>query len=200
MENDLNIKSKIEAFLFWKGERVSKKEIMETFKIDRQKLDESVNALLEDFSSRGVRLFETEDDLEIRVIKEVEDLANEHNKNTLTKELSKASMETLSIILYKNGATRGEIDYIRGVNSTFILRNLSIRGLVEKYTDPNDSRKILYKPTIDLLGYLGIERTNMLPSFPEYNSILNKRGEDLRVSFEKEEGIKNEETTEENAS
>ena len=84
-------------------------------------------------------------------------------------------METLAIILYKGSVTRSEIDYIRGVTSTFILRNLAIRGLVEKYINEEDKRTVLYKPTIDLLSYLGVESTEKLPSFSDLNSILNNK-------------------------
>ena len=57
-------------------------------------------------------------------------------------ELSKASLETLSIIIYKNTASRAEIDYIRGVNSSFILRNLLVRGLIEREAQRGEDRKL----------------------------------------------------------
>ena len=53
-------------------------------------------------------------------------------KEELMKDLGKAGLETISIILYKGPISRAEIDYIRGVQSNFILRNLLVRGLIEK--------------------------------------------------------------------
>lgn len=96
-------------------------------------------------------------------------------KEELSKDLSKASLETITIILYKNGATRSEIDYIRGVNSSFILRNLAIRGLVEKVPSPDDSRKITYRPTFDLLSYMGVTRIEEIKEFANYHSILEQQ-------------------------
>jgi segregation and condensation protein B len=90
-------------------------------------------------------------------------------KEELNKELSKASLETLSILLYKNGATRSEIDYIRGVNTSFTLRALSVRGLVEKTTDLNDNRRFIYKPSFELLSYMGVKSVEELPEFTEVN-------------------------------
>jgi segregation and condensation protein B len=81
--------------------------------------------------------------------------------------LTKSSLETLSIVLYKNGVSRSEIDYIRGVNSSFILRNLIVRGLIEKITDPKDSRRLLYRPTFDALSFMGITSIEQLPNYSE---------------------------------
>jgi chromosome segregation and condensation protein ScpB len=64
--------------------------------------------------------------------------------------------------------SRREIDYILGVNSNFILRNLLVRGLVEKIDNPKDQRSFLYRPTFDLLSYLGISR---IDDMPEYSSV-----------------------------
>ena len=95
------------------------------------------------------------------------------------KDLGKAGLETLSIILYRGPATRRDIDYIRGVNSQFILRNLLIRGLVEKIQNPDDQRTFFYKPTFQLLSYLGIGK---LEDLPEYLTMKN----DLTVASETE--------------
>lgn len=173
MENNLEIK--IEGFLFWKGEPVAKKELAKTFKTSAEEVNIACQRLHETFKERGVKLIENQDMVEIRVSDEIDTLIKEWSKDILSKELSKASLETLAIILYKGSVTRSEIDYIRGVNSTFILRNLSIRGLVEKYINEEDKRTVLYKPTIDLLSYLGVESTEKLPSFSDLNSILNNK-------------------------
>jgi segregation and condensation protein B len=81
------------------------------------------------------------------------------------KDLGKAGLETLSIVLYQGPLSRSEIDYIRGVNSQFIMRNLLIRGLVEKVDNPVDRRSFLYKPTLALLGYLGVSTVTDVPDY-----------------------------------
>jgi segregation and condensation protein B len=93
-------------------------------------------------------------------------------KEELKKDLSKASLETLSVVLYKNSVTRAEIDYIRGVNSSFTLRMLSIRGLVEKSLDPKDNRRYIYKPTFELLSFMGVKNVEELPEYKEINENL----------------------------
>ncbi|MBI2099909.1 MAG: SMC-Scp complex subunit ScpB, partial [Candidatus Vogelbacteria bacterium] len=78
----------------------------------------------------------------------------------------------LTIVLYKGPLTRAEIDYIRGVNSSFILRHLSIRGLVERIPNPKDARSFLYRPTFDLFQHLGLSKIEELPEYGELISQL----------------------------
>ncbi len=87
-------------------------------------------------------------------------------------ELSKASLETLAIIVYKNGVTRSEIDYIRGVNSSFILRNLYLRGLISKSEGEKKGRGAKYIPTVDLIRFLGITELTELPGYTDIVSTI----------------------------
>jgi segregation and condensation protein B len=114
--------------------------------------------------------------------KMIEDL----QKEELNKELSKASLETLSIVLYKNGASRYEIDYIRGVNSSFTLRALSIRGLVEKTTDPKDSRRYIYKPSLELISFMGVKSVEELPDYSEVNNGIEIAAKNLEEELKVE--------------
>ena len=96
----------------------------------------------------------------------------------MQKDLGKAALETLTIILYRAPVSKGELDYIRGVNSSFILRNLLVRGLVERSINPNDKRSFVYRPTFDLLSHLGIAK---IEDLPEYESV----GQEIK-KFEQE--------------
>jgi chromosome segregation and condensation protein ScpB len=74
-------------------------------------------------------------------VPEASELIEKIIKDELTRELGKSSLETLTIILYKSPIAKPEIDYIRGVNSNYILRNLLVRGLVEKISNPKDQNE-----------------------------------------------------------
>ncbi len=74
-------------------------------------------------------------------------------------------METLAIILYQGPVKRSQIDYVRGVNSQFILRNLLVRGLIDRSLDPADERVFVYSPSLELLSYLGVSSVKDLPEF-----------------------------------
>ncbi|MEK7128153.1 MAG: SMC-Scp complex subunit ScpB, partial [Patescibacteria group bacterium] len=86
----------------------------------------------------------------------------------------------------KNWANRAEIDYIRGVNSSFTLRALSVRGLVEKILDPKDSRRYIYKPSFELLSYMGIKSVAELPEYSEVSNSINIAAKNLEEEFKEE--------------
>jgi len=141
--------------------------------------------------NRGLVLLQKEDELTLGTSPEFSELIEKLQKEELNKDLSKASLETLSIILYKNGISRAEIDYIRGVNSSFTLRILSIRGLITKELDKKDSRRYIYKPSFDLLSYLGIKNLEELTDFNEINKILHQTIEQIENSGEQKENFEN---------
>ncbi len=167
-----NLESKIEAVLFWKGEAVSVKKLIEFLKVPREEIIESLNNLKLSLEGRGLVLQENGEEYMLATAPAHSELIESLRKEELNKDLSKASLETLSIILYKNGASRAEIDYIRGVNSSFTLRALSIRRLVEKVLDEKDSRRYIYKPSFDLLSYMGMASVTELPDYAEVNKSI----------------------------
>ena len=165
----MEIEKKIEAILFWKGEPMSKKKLGEIFKVEQEEINEGLRKLKENLTPRGVILIETDDEVMLGTAPELSEMIENLQKEELNKELSKASLETLSIVLYKNGVSRAELDYIRGVNSSFTLRALSVRGLIEKILDPTDNRRYIYKPSLELLSYMGVQSVTELPEYIEVN-------------------------------
>ena len=182
----MNLESKLEAILFWKGEPMSRKKIVEVLKVGESEINEAVEKLKENLKERGIALLEKDNEITLGTAPELSDLIGNLQKEELNKELSKASLETLSIVLYKNGANRAEIDYIRGVNSSFTLRALSVRGLVEKILDPKDSRRYIYKPSFELLSYMGIKSVAELPEYSEVSNSINIAAKNLEEEFKEE--------------
>ena len=185
-----NLESKIEAILFFKGEPVSRKklsEILSSFakasdgqgKFGQSEIDNAIESLKENLKNRGVVLLEKENEITLGTAPELSKLIEGLQKEELNKDLSKASLETLSIVLYKNGVSRAEIDYIRGVNSSFTLRALSIRGLIEKTIDTKDNRRYIYKPSFELMSYMGIKSMEELPDYQEINNSIQVAAENL---------------------
>ncbi len=81
------------------------------------------------------------------------------------ESLGKATLETLAVVAYRAPVTRGDIDAIRGVNSSSALRNLLLRGLVDREPNPLDNREFRYAPSFRLLELLGISSLAELPDF-----------------------------------
>jgi len=165
----MELEKKIGALLFWKGEPVKRKKLAEIFKVKDEEISDALEKLKKVHEGRGVVFLENNDEVMLGTAPELSDFFEKLQKEELNKELSKASLETLSIVLYKNGANRAEIDYIRGVNSSFTLRALSIRGLVEKTVDAKDSRRYIYKPSFEVLSFMGIKSVEELPDYQEVN-------------------------------
>jgi segregation and condensation protein B len=163
----IELESKIEGLLFYKGEDVTIKKLSELLNVSEDEIEVALKKLEESLISRGLVLVRKDDRVVLGITGELSPLIESIRKEEIAKELSKAALETLSIVLYKNGVSRSEIDYIRGVNSSFILRNLLVRGLVEKIIDSKDSRRILYRPTFDTLAYMNITSIKELPNYEQ---------------------------------
>jgi segregation and condensation protein B len=158
----------LEALLFASGEALDKKTVSTLLEMSPTELSEAVGILTTALKGHGITLIETETELELRTAPETSNLIATYRESELSRDIGKASLETLAIILYKNGATRSEIDYIRGVNSSTALRSLQMRALIEKSEDASDKRKIRYQPTIEALAHLGVSRKEDLPRYKEF--------------------------------
>ncbi len=78
-------------------------------------------------------------------------------------------METLTIIAYRGPIAKSELEQIRGINCSLILRNLMIKGLIEEERDEK-RMNIKYRVSIDFIRYLGI---NKVEELPDYQKLFN---------------------------
>jgi segregation and condensation protein B len=98
----------------------------------------------------------------------------------LLKEIKKprfssAAMETLSIIAYKQPVTRIEIEHIRGVDSSGVIRNLLDKGLLRiKGRDETLGRALLYKTTPIFLELFGLDSLKDLPTLEELTELMDE--------------------------
>lgn len=163
----MTLDAKIEAVLFWKAEPVTFSRLAKIFDVTVDEIKAALPVLESKLHGRGVSLVFKDEEVALRTTSDASSLIESLAKEELTGDLGKAGLETLSIVLYQGPISRREIDYIRGVNSNFILRNLLVRGLIEKIDNPKDQRSFLYRPTFDLLSLLGISK---IEDLPEYHS------------------------------
>jgi len=173
----MNLESKIEAILFFKNEPVSVVELGKWLGEKPDIVRKALVTLEDSYLGRGVVIISDGEFASLGTHPDASKLIESLHKEELSRELGRAGLETLAIVLYKGPISRREIDHIRGVNSSFILRALLIRGLIER-TDPSTSlgagKSYSYKATIKLLEYLGITRREDLP---EYENAFNKIAE-----------------------
>lgn len=158
------ISKKIEAVLFFKNEPVSIKDLSKLIKVSPDEITAALKELEVQYQGRGVVIVSDGQEISFGTSPELFGLIEEIQKEELSRDIGRAGLETLAIILYKGPISRREIDYIRGVNSGFILRNLLVRGLIER-TELAGERSYSYKPTLELLRYLGVQKKEDLPEF-----------------------------------
>lgn len=168
-----NIEKQIESILFWKAEPVKISDLAKILEISVEQVTEAAATLNSSLENRGIQLLNNNNELSLITSAENGPLIEKLLKEELNKELSKAALETLSIILYKGPMKRSEIDYIRGVNSQFIIRNLMIRGLVDKEQNPNDERGFFYKASSDLLNFMGIKSVAEMPEYEKVRTDID---------------------------
>ncbi len=166
----MELEQRIEAVLFYKTEPVRKDELERIFGVTPDVLNSALESLRIALGNRGIRLTATDTTVQLVTAPEVSDLIEQVRKEELRGDIGKAGAETLAIILYRGPLSRVEIDRVRGVNSTFILRNLLIRGLIERRPHPTDARSYTYAITTTLLNHLGVQSRE---SLPEWSDVMN---------------------------
>lgn len=171
----MTLESQIEAILFYKNEPLKIGELSKLLGKSESEIKEAVQNLAQSLTGRGLCLIQTEKEVSLATARELTELIDKIAKDERSREIGKAGLETLAIILYNGPISRREIDYIRGVNSTFILRNLSIRGLVERESDSKDQRVFKYKGSLALLSHLGITKFADLPEFKDLQTKLAEK-------------------------
>ena len=170
----MDLEKAIEALLFISGEPITVKDLVRLSGADKKTVAAALDALEKNLAERGVRLLRHADTVALTTAPEVTDIASKIVKERLEGSLTRTQLETLAIILWKGKVSRSSIDYIRGVNSSFALRTLLIRGLIERTQDTKDARIYFYAPTVDLFKYLGISSIKDLPEFADLDPHLKE--------------------------
>lgn len=171
----MNLTQKIEGYLFYTGESAAVKKLAKVFDVSEGEVQDALKMLEENLAGHGIIVMKNGDEVLLATHPEMGDVILDIKKQELSDPLSKSALETLTIILYKDGATKPEIDFIRGVNSGFMLRNLLVRGLIEKIPNPDDNRVTKYRATFDTMRYLGITNISELPNFELFKQEIEKR-------------------------
>ncbi len=193
----MNLLGVLEGILFVVGdEGVTLKKICEIMNIS---IDEAKDLLKElrstyETENRGIRISYLGDAFKLTTKKEHKDYYKKLVENPDNNLLSEAALEVLAIVAYNQPITRIEVDEIRGVSSSHMIRRLVAKGLLKeagKSTMPG--RPNLYKTTSDFLDYFGLATISDLPSIDmsKYSDGDNKET-DLFTSIYKEEEESNE--------
>lgn len=161
----------IEGLLFYRGSPLKKKALCKEFSVDEAGLAAAITALTTRLEAGALRLIVTETDIQLVTAPALAPFIEQIRKADLKKDISNAGAETLAIILYRQNVSRTEIDHIRGVNSSFILRNLMTRGLIERHPAAKGSG-YTFCITPALLAHLGVTHPTALTDFARITDAL----------------------------
>ena len=173
--NNAEIKKIIEALLFASPEPLTQKKINTIFNPDTPNLKKVIQELNDKYikadhsfeikSVAGGYQLVSKVEYEVYISK----LLNRSNKISL----SKASLDSLAIIAYKQPLGKHDIDAIRGVDSSGVLKNLLTKNFIKiKGRGSGPGRPLLYKTTEKFLVYFGINRISDLPKLKEISELV----------------------------
>ncbi len=166
------IHESIEALLLYRNEPLSRTELARLLSVSKNEIDEGIETLKEKWTG-GVALVDTGESVSLMTSSSQSPLIEKIRKEEMETELGKAALETLTIVLYKGPVSRREIDFIRGVQSQYILRSLASRGLIERIERGNEG--YVYQATHELLGILGVKGVKDLPEYGTLTAELEER-------------------------
>lgn len=167
-----DLKSVLESILFVEGEPISVARLAKATGASKQDIETGLQELQSEYalsSGRGIILLKNNGEWQFATNPANKEVIETLQMSGQSEDLTKAGVEVLSIIAYKGPMTRAEVEYIRGVNSSFIIRNLLLRGLVLREDNPKDKRSYLYQISHDFLKHLGLTRREDLPEFKSFS-------------------------------
>ncbi len=179
-QSNSNLVSGIEAILFISGSPVHISHLADTFDVSTKDIESNLDILEQDFiHGRGIRLLRYAGKVQLTSSPEYSALIEKYLGIETTSKLSRAALETLAIIAYRQPITRPGIDSIRGVNSDAVLKSLLSKGLIEEIgRTEGPGRPILYSITDEFLQYFGLGSITDLPELLNENLVNsdNKNG------------------------
>lgn len=178
------LQSIVESILFANGDPMSIKQLAKVVEAKEDDIKNVLEILAGKYEKpdSGLALLWIESSVQLATRPDSSAYLEKLKKVELSETLSPAALEVLSIVAYRGPVSKPEIEAIRGVNCAYTVRNLLMRGLIERSENPHDARGYVYSITFDLLKKLGVEDVKKLPEY----DILSK-DERLEVAEEDNE-------------
>jgi segregation and condensation protein B len=157
----------IESLLFIAEEPMEIAVLAKSLGLPRRNVEQAIDQLIANVDGRGVFVQRTGDRVQLATVPDaapyIEQFVEvEHG------QLSRAALETLAIIAYRQPVTRAVIESVRGVNADYAVAALVARGLIEEVgRAEGPGRPVLFATTVRFLEYFGLQRPDDLPPLPD---------------------------------
>lgn len=174
--NPTQLKQLIEASLFVLGKPLSAKMLKDTvlvdFTVSRDKIKAALDELQQDYQDRGVQLVKVAGGYRFQTLEVLSPFLQPLWQEKAPK-YSRATLETLAVIVYRQPVTRGDIEQVRGVAiSSHIIKSLSDRHWIKVVGHKEvPGRPALYATTLEFLAYFGLDTLADLPPLSDTESL-----------------------------
>lgn len=183
----MSIFAQLEALLFYYGEPIEIKKIAALLHISEEECVNTLNeyeAKLAGDETRGLLVLRKEKKVQLVTKPDLKQIGEAVVKDEFREQLTPAALEVLSLIAYLGPVPRATIDYVRGVNSSFTVRSLVMRGLAERGDEKGQS--FHYRVTGQFLTHMGLTRVEDLPEYAKYREMLEHFEEQMQPATQPE--------------
>lgn len=164
LENTRELKASLEAVLFVAPVAVTPAQLASALEIPESEVEAGLKLLAADLQERGLRLQRHSGRIQLTTAPELSEVVERFLGLEITSYLSRAALETLSIVAYQQPVTRPQVDSIRGVQSDGVLKSLLHKGLIQDIgRAEGPGRPILYASTTEFLQHFGLSSLEDLP-------------------------------------
>jgi segregation and condensation protein B len=162
----MNIETQIESILFLSPAPLSPRGIAQRLHASVEDVQAALAHLSQVYNggARGIRIATIGDQYQMTTAPEHAELVAAFVEDDLGGDLTEAQLETITIIAYRGPIARTDLERIRGVNCSVILRHLTTRGLIARAADTVHAEPV-YAVTLDFLKTLGIAAVGELPDY-----------------------------------
>jgi segregation and condensation protein B len=167
----MNIEKNVEAILFVASKPLPYKKIATSLGVSDAHIRDAIDALVQQYRKRnaGLDIICTGTKVHMVSHSSCTEVVSEFTKDEVSGDLTKAQLETLTVIAYRSPVTRAELEHIRGVNCAVILRNLLMRGLIDMDGDVQDP-ETAYALSSRAMAHLGLSNPQSLTSYAELHA------------------------------
>ncbi len=162
--------AKIEAVLFLVTRPMTYTKLARVLGVKESEIETGVRELskIKNQTTSGIHVVVASDEVSLGTNPEFTEIVSAISKEEIEAELTRPQLETLTIVAYRGPITKAEIEHIRGVNCSIIIRNLLIRGLIEEGEDASKITPV-FTLSSQMLKSLGAHNVEELPDYLEFH-------------------------------
>jgi segregation and condensation protein B len=181
--SELHLKGIVESLVFASDKPLTPADLAKLTRAEVRETRKILQELKDEYRDRGIHLEEVGGGWQFRSAAANAPFVRELLQTKPVK-LSRAQVETLAIIVYRQPVTRPEIDEVRGVDSGAAIKTLLDRDLVRVMGRREEAgRPVLYGTSAEFLSFFGLKSLRDLPTLREFTELTAESEAELRATF-----------------